>query len=266
MDTAVTWLFVPGHRPERVQKALATRADVVVIDLEDAVPEVDKTDSRARLAGWTAAPGFDLARVVIRVNAYGTPWHADDVAAVVQCGAALMLPKAEPGGAIRALSDRGVPRLVALVETARGVVGAADIADVADRIALGNADLGTELGVDPSNREALSAARGQLVLCSAARSLPRPIDGITTSVTDLDRVRSDAAHSASMGFGGKLCIHPGQLVPTREAFAPREADVAWARSIIAATSGDGTGAVRVAGNMVDAPIIARASEIIQRSL
>lgn len=264
-DAAVTWLFVPGHRPERVHKALATTADVVVIDLEDAVPAADKTDARARLAGWSASPGFDLARVVVRVNAYGGPWYDDDVTAVVACGAALMLPKAEPGEAIRSLSRRGLPRLIALVETARGVMGAADVAEVADRLAIGNADLGAELGVDPSDREALLGARGQLVLVSAAHDLPRPVDGITASVADLDQVGSDASYAAAMGFGGKLCIHPAQLVPTAEAFIPSEEDVAWARSIVAATSGEGTGALRVAGSMVDAPIVARAVEILRRS-
>jgi citrate lyase subunit beta/citryl-CoA lyase len=266
LDLAVTWLFVPGHRPDRVEKALDSPADVVIVDLEDAVPEHAKEQARNVVRRMAAQSRSErLRRVVVRVNSQGSVWYDEDVAMVANSSLAVMVPKAEPGGQWHDLAGSGIHRVVALIETARGVMGAAEVAKSVHRLALGNADLGAELHVDPGNHHALAATRGQLTLASAAYGLPGPVDGITTAVSDADLVRSDAAHAAAMGFAGKLCIHPRQLAPVAESFLPTASELTWARKIVGAMVGEDTGATSVDGAMVDAPVLARARWILGRS-
>ena len=252
-------LFVPGDRPERFGKAAASGADAVIIDLEDAVaPERKEEARRAAVAASLPLPVF------VRVNAAGTPWHAEDLAALA--GAPLtgiILPKAEDPAALATLRallpDEGV--VVALVESARGLAGARELARAAGRLAFGSMDYAADLGC-AHTREALLTARAELVLASRMAGLPAPLDGVTASIGDDALTEADAAHAAALGFGGKLLIHPRQVAPALRGFAPGEEEVAWARRVLAS---GGEGAAKVDGAMIDAPVRMRAERILTRA-
>jgi citrate lyase subunit beta / citryl-CoA lyase len=249
-------LFVPANRPDRFAKAAASGADAVILDLEDAVPADAKDAARAALATQFT----DLA-VIVRINAAGTPPHGSDLSAVaVLRPAAVMLPKAEdPDGVTaicRLLDD--IP-VIALIETALGLSQARAIATVpgVTRLAFGSVDFCADLGM-AHLREMLLPARAELVLASRLARIAAPIDGVTMRLDDPSETASDAAHARALGMTGKLCIHPGQVAPVKAAFAPHEAEVDWARRVLA--SGDG--AVRVDGAMVDEPVRIRARMIL----
>ncbi|MEI4473012.1 HpcH/HpaI aldolase/citrate lyase family protein [Frigidibacter sp. MR17.24] len=253
-------LFVPGDRPERFAKAAAAGADAVCIDLEDAVSPAAKAGARARLAQEIAAAAAG-GPVLLRVNAADTPWHGEDLAAAAALPlAAIMLPKAESAAQVRAAAAGGHP-VVALIESARGLDRAAEIAQAAARLAFGSIDYAADLGIGHT-RFALAQARGALVLASRLAGLPPPIDGVTTAIRDAALIEDDARHAVEMGFGGKLLIHPGQIAPARAGFAPSDEETGWARRVLDA-AGDGA-AVAVDGAMVDAPVIARAQALLAR--
>ena len=263
---AITLLFVPGDRPERFDKAAAAGADLVVVDLEDAVPSAHKTDARNHAATWLSEtpPGVLHA---VRINASDTGEYADDVAALAGLPCLVMVPKAEDPDALREVArllgpDAG---LLALVETATGILRAPGIAavDAVQRLVFGSFDLAAQLGVSPDDREALQSARSALVLASAAAGLPAPVDGVTGDVTDDGRVADDVAYAVRLGFGGKLCIHPRQVAPARAGFRPSAEDVSWARTVVAAV-GEG-GVALVDGRMVDKPVVDRARRILAAS-
>ncbi len=253
---ARTLLFVPGNRQDRFGKAAAAGADAVVLDLEDAVAPDDKAAARARVLAWLAA-GNDA---VVRVNAVGTPWYADDVAAVRDHATAVMVPKAA-----RAADLTGLPEVVALIETAAGVAAARELCAAPNvvRAAFGSIDLATELGVDPDSRTALLHARSALVLASAAAGCAPPIDGVTTTLDDAAVVREDALHAVSLGFTGKLCVHPRQVEPVHEALRPTEDELRWAHAVLGA-SRDG-GVTAVDGKLVDRPVLLRAERLLARA-
>lgn len=253
-------LFVPGHRPDRFAKAAAAGPDAVIIDLEDAVPRDAKDQARANLtAGLAELP------VLVRVNGVGTPWHDQDIAAVARMKpAAVMVPKAESPAAIDRIAAVLGPDLpiIALVETAAGLAGARALAahPAVGRIAFGSVDFCADLGC-AHEREALLAARSELVLASRLAGLAAPIDGVTLAVDDPAAANGDARYALQLGFGGKLAIHPAQISPIRQGFQPSAAEVEWARKVLA--SGDG--AASVDGEMVDEPVRVRARSIIARS-
>lgn len=256
-------LFVPADRPDRFPKALASGADAVIIDLEDAVSPDRKGAARAALSGARDLLSGAASRVLVRVNAVGTPWHRDDLAAASALPlAGIVLPKAESAadvaGAARAA---GVPA-VALVESARGLAAARDTARAAARLAFGSIDFAGDLGCAHS-REALLGARGELVLASRLAGLAGPLDGVTTATGDAAAVEDDARHAAGLGFAGKLLIHPAQVLPARAGLMPSADERAWAERVLAA--GRDGGAVAVDGAMVDAPVRLRAEGIVRRA-
>lgn len=258
---AVTWLFVPGDRPERFAKAAAAGADVVVLDLEDAVAPHAKDAARREVVAWLDRTEVTCA---VRVNATGPLLTADLEALAGSEPRLVLLPKAEEAGLVAGVVDR-LPRgsrVVALVETARGVLEAPAVAAVpgVDRLAFGSFDLAAELGVDPDHGPAMAAARGALVLASAATGLPAPVDGVTGAVDDAQRLADDVAASRALGFGGKLCIHPRQVVPVAEAFAPSADEVAWAADVVAGAGDNGVAVV--GGRMIDKPVVERARRVL----
>lgn len=255
LAAARSFLFVPATRPERFEKAAAAGPDAVILDLEDAVAPPEKDAARALLrTGFTALP------VVVRVNARGTPWHESDLAALAATGAAaVMLPKTEDPADVAAMRDAlGDLPMIALVETARGLAHARAIAAAgATRLAFGSVDYCADLGCDHT-REALLAARSELVLASRLGGLPAPVDGVTVRVDDGAEAQADARHAKSLGMGAKLCIHPRQVAAVADGFAPTRAEAEWARRVMAA----GDGAVQVDGAMVDPPVKLRAAAIL----
>lgn len=258
---AATLLFVPADRPERFAKADGAGADLVILDLEDAVAPENKDTARENAAAWAA----DHA-CAVRINAADTPWYADDVAALAPTSATIVVPKAQDPVRLSALAAALGPdaAIIALVETARGVLEAPRLAGVTGviRLALGSFDLAAELDVDPSDREALLSTRGALVLASAATGLPGPIDGVTAVLDDPATLTDDAGYARRLGYAGKLCIHPQQLRPVAAALCPGADEIAWANRIVESAA---AGVAAVDGKMVDKPVVDRARRILART-
>ena len=224
-------LFVPGDRPERVPKAIAAGADGVIVDLEDAVAPDRKAAARCDIPG-------DRSGVVrlLRINDAGTPWHPDDLAFAAGSGFdGVVLPKAEDAATVDAVRSRlrGGAAVVALVETARGLSAAGEIAAAADRLAFGSLDYAEDMGC-AHTRQALLFARCRLVEAARLAAKPPPLDGVTAAAHDAEAASDDAAHAAQLGFGGKLLIHPRQIEPVRAAFRPDRASVEWAERVLRA--------------------------------
>lgn len=265
LRAASAFLFVPAARPDRFAKAVAAGADVVVLDLEDAVAPEDKAVAREAVASWLAGGGASGASpVIVRVNGAGTPWHDDDVATARAHGVAVMLPKAEPAACPPTLAGAGLP-VVALVETASGVQGAAEVARWPEvvRLAFGTVDFATEIGVDHADRDALGHARSVLALASAAAGLAAPVDGVTVAVRDTDVLADDCRHALSRGFTAKLCIHPAQVPLVAAALAPDEESLRWARAVVEAAAGSAVAVLD--GALVDRPVMDRARSLLARA-
>lgn len=260
LANARSFLFVPANRPDRFSKAATAGADVVILDLEDAVSSSEKELARQQASAWLA----DEHAAVVRINAANTQWHLDDLRMLAQYPTAVMLPKAEQLRSLRAVSSAtgGLP-VIPLVETAAGILALATIcrAPLVARVAFGSIDLATQLGVDPDDRDALLHARSALVMASAASGLAPPIDGVTTVISDLRRVADDSRYSRRLGMTAKLCIHPSQIAAVHQSFAPTSEERAWARRIVDATT-VATSAIAVDGAMVDLPVIERARRIL----
>jgi citrate lyase subunit beta/citryl-CoA lyase len=256
---SVTLLFVPADRPERYGKAASSGADAIIIDLEDAVAPDAKWAAREALCRAGALPAG--AEILVRANARGTEWHDADVAAITGLGlAGIVLPKAEDAGYISDLYGRTKLPVTALIETARGLSACREISRAAGvaRLAFGSIDFCADIGA-AHMRDALLAARSEIVLASRLGNLPPPIDGVTTSIEDAALIEDDARYAHALGFGGKLCIHPKQISSARRGFAAGADEIAWAQRILAAPEG---GAVAAGGMMIDAPVRARARRIL----
>jgi citrate lyase subunit beta/citryl-CoA lyase len=265
---ARSFLFVPGHRPERFAKALASGADAVIIDLEDAVPLDAKDTARsALLSAWADFDADQRARLLVRVNPAGTTWHEADLAAVASLSGlgALMLPKAEnPQQLEHAFTACGVP-VLPLMESAEGVGQMDAIARASGvlRLGLGHIDLQADLRIICGSDEAeIAPIRLAMVVASRRAHLPAPVDGVTTATTDADVLARDAQRSRRFGFGAKLCIHPAQVAGVHQALAPTEAECDWARRVLAAEVAAGGGAFSVDGKMVDPPVLLLARQIL----
>ena len=263
-------LFVPGDRPDRFAKAAASGADAVLVDLEDAVAPRSKAKARDGLKEGLAALPDVRCPIFVRVNAAATEWHAADVEAVLELPAdGIVLPKAEDPGLAAALAERLGPgrSLIALIESPRGLANARPLAETSARLAFGSIDFAVSFGA-AHVREALAAARSELVLASALAGLPGPIDGVTTAIDDAAAIAEDARYAAMMGFAGKLLIHPRQIGPAIDGFSPSEDEIARARTIVEAVEASGAGegaAIAVGGAMVDAPVIAWARGVMARA-
>lgn len=265
---ARTYLFVPGTRPDRFGKALASGADAVVLDLEDAVAPEHKTAARAHVVGWlqTAGPA-DRARSVVRINDSTSDWFADDLTALLGTGVAqIMLPKTEQAQQVRFVVEAlpGV-QVLALIESARGVAQVDEIAGAIGvaRLVFGTLDFALDLDLD-IRRDAvgLSHAAARIALASRLADLPAPVAGVTPQLDDEARLTADLAWARCHGFGAKLCIHPNQVLPIHRALQPAEAELAWARRVLAADAAS-PGAARLDGRMVDAPVVRQARRTLQ---
>lgn len=258
VETAVSLLFVPGNRPDRFDKAMASGADQVIIDLEDAVSPEQKPEARAGLLGWAGRKG-----AVVRINAPGTPWYEEDVLACAEAGvAAIMAAKAEDPGQLEALHARTTRPIIALVETALGIEEARAVAAARGvcRLAFGAIDLALDLGLTGPD-ETLDGFRLRLTVASRLAGLAGPIDGVLTDFRNAPRLEADVRRVAGLGFRGKLCIHPGQVATVSYGFAPSEATIAWAETVVAL----GEDAVALDGEMIDRPVRARALAVLAQT-
>lgn len=269
---ARSFLFVPGDRPERLGKALASDADAVIVDLEDAVAPEAKAGARASLSAlWAGLAAPERARLLVRINAAGSVWHQDDVQALPAWPGlgGLVLPKAECTQTLQGLAAAcpGLP-LLPLVETAAGVQGVQALAASAQvlRLVLGQVDLQLDLGLPTADSDAAWApARWALLLASRCAGLASPVDGVTLAIHDAGAVLADARRSRQFGFTGKLCIHPAQLPALHQGLAPSPAELVWARRVLAAVTQvehHGMGALQLNGRLIDAPVEAQARRLL----
>jgi citrate lyase subunit beta/citryl-CoA lyase len=227
----VTLLYAPADRPELVTKALASTADVVVIDLEDAVAPARKADARSVVAG--AGAGADRP-VQVRVNARGTVWYDEDVALVAALPheIGVRLPKVETSAqVVELIGAVGARPVHLLLESALGVERAYELASVPGvaTVGLGEADLRADLRCD---EDGLGYARSRVVLAARAAGLAPPAMSVYPNVRDPDGLRTSCRAGRALGFCGRAAIHPAQLVPIREAFAPAPDEVARAREVV----------------------------------
>lgn len=256
-------LFVPADRPERFAKALAAGADAVIFDLEDAVAGDSKDRARRLLIEASDLLAASPCPALARVNPEGSPFHEADLSAARSLRiAAVVVPKTESADTVRRVADKAGLPVWALIESACGLAAAREIAAAGARLVFGSIDFAADLGC-AHVREALLFARFELVVASRIAAAPGPLDGVTTSVKDANRIRDDAAYAASLGFSGKLLIHPAQIAPAAEGFRPSEEETVWAARVLAA--GGDAGALAIDGMMIDAPVRLRAQQILRRA-
>lgn len=261
-------LYVPAHVSRFVDKAHERGADAVILDLEDAVPEPEKDAARAALADAVPLAARSGAKVFVRVNA--TDRLAQDLAAAMAAGAdGVMLPKVDAPAQLDAV-PANCRKIIAIVESARGVLNARPIA-VHPRviaICLGSEDFATDTGAVPT-AEVLRMPK--LMLHYAAKAEGKLSLGLLRSAAqfdDGDALRTAAEEAASFGFDGATCIHPKVVAVLNAAFSPSPERLAWAQKVIGAAAEaakQGRGAFLMEGEFIDAPIIARAHAIIARA-
>jgi citrate lyase subunit beta/citryl-CoA lyase len=268
LNLPLTYLFVPGNRADRFDKAIASQAGAVIVDLEDAVAPDDKAAARASFASWYGTCGAAADRILLRINDDSTPWHDEDTALVAETGVrGVVLPKAESASQIdRIASALGASGFVIpLVETARGVVHVNSLANAArvQRIAFGTIDYALDLDLTGDERGFVYPAC-DIALASRAAAIAPPIAGVTPEIGDEAKLLADLDFARACGFGAKLCIHPKQVESIHAAMRPSENEIAWAKRVAAAAESS-PGAVQIDGRMVDRPVIAKALRLLARA-
>jgi citrate lyase subunit beta/citryl-CoA lyase len=263
----LTLLYVPGDRPERVTKALVSDADVVIVDLEDAVAPAHKDQARTETARLLTDAGRP---VQVRINHPDTPWHTNDLALLASLpgDVGARVPKVESAEQVRALAAALPGRsLHLLLESALGVERAFEIATSSDQVAsvgLGEADLRSDLRL--SDDAGLTWVRSRVVVAARAAGLPSPHMSVHPHVRDLDGLTASCRQGKALGFLGRAAIHPAQLGPIREAFRPSDAEVERARTVVARVGDartDGVGAVALEdGTFLDVAMVEQARAVL----
>jgi len=258
-------LFVPASRPERIPKALASGADIVIVDLEDAVALDAKPMARQALAEFLEIAS--AGSVWVRINAADTDDFLEDLALCRdQPGiAGLIVPKAESTRSLAQAGALGRP-LIPLIESAKGLDHLSDLAkaDGVVQLSFGGLDLGLDLGIEPNSKggeEMLVQARYQILLQSRLAGLAPPIETVLPEFRDTATIERTARHAVEMGFSGMLCIHPRQVEIVNATFMPTEEQLAWASRVLEAAERD-AGAGQIDGQMIDAPVMARARRLV----
>jgi len=270
MNAARSYLFVPGDRPERFEKALSSAADAVVVDLEDAVAPPAKAAARDAVA-MLLASASDADRIVVRINDEATPWFDVDLALLRQSQArSVMLPKAERAETIaRVRAARPGIAVLPLIESARGVLAAEALAaaDGVQRLVFGTIDYALDMDLQGplATTVGLDAAASRLALASRAAGRLAPVAGVTAAIADEAALCADMERARAHGFAAKLCIHPKQIAPLHALLAPSTGELAWAQRVLVAADAAGGAAVQLDGRMVDKPVIERARRIVRRA-
>ena len=269
---ACTFLFVPASQPERLGKALASGADMVIADWEDAVAPGDKNAARAALEqAVQTLPAPERARLLVRINPQGTAWFDDDVRALARlaaCGVAgAVVAKAEQADALRQIAATARCALAPLIETVAGLDAIDTLARCPQvaRLAFGHIDFQVDAGMQCAQDEGeLLPARMAIVMASRRAALAKPIDGVTVDTGNAARIQSDAERALRMGFGAKLCIHPAQVATVNQVFAPGAEAVQHAQAVVQAMQAAQGGVCTVGGKMVDAPVLRLAEQTLAR--
>lgn len=261
-------LFVPATRPERIAKALASGADRVIVDLEDAVEEAAKEQARQNLHHFLGERPD--TRILVRVNAPGHWAHHEDLALCHRHAGVIgiLLPKAETPEQVARAHATG-KAVLPIIESAGGLVALAQLAAAkgVERLSFGSLDLGLDLNLRTDSDAAvqvLGHARYAVLLHSRAAGLAAPLDGVYPNIQDMDGLYQHVQFARDMGFGGALCIHPSQVDVIHRALQPSAAELQWARRVLAGAAG-GAGVFKLDGQMVDAPVILRARALVARA-
>lgn len=268
--TARSFLFVPGNRPERFEKAARSGADAVVLDLEDAVPLADKAAARAAVqAAWPMLRGLGVP-LVVRMNAVNHALGSEDLQLLGQLEGldGVMVPKAESAPDL-ALVQAALPAtpILPLIESAAGYHALSSIAGASNvlRLVIGHIDFMADTGLQCSEDEAeLAPLRFAVAMATRSSQLAPAVDGVTVAINDDDQLRRDASRMLRYGFGAKLCIHPRQVPVIHAVMAPSADDVAWAQRVLEANAQSGGAAVQLDGRMVDLPVVLQAERLLAR--
>ncbi|WP_265529921.1 HpcH/HpaI aldolase/citrate lyase family protein [Sphingomicrobium marinum] len=256
-------LFLPASRERAIAKARESAADLVILDLEDAVAEADKEAAR-EAAVAAVAKTWDKP-VAIRVNGTGTQWHAGDVQAVTRSGADfIVLPLVSDPDEVSAISGRTGQPVLAMIETARGVMRADAIAEQAAGLIVGTNDLKNDLRLpEAAGRQEMRFAIQQVLVAARARGIAA-YDGVFNNLEDDEGFVAEAAESHLLGFDGKTLIHPKHIAACQRAFRPSDAEIERARRLVAACE-ETSGAVSFEGEMVEAMHLASARRLLARA-
>ncbi len=280
-----TALFVPGTRPDRVDKALKAGADVIIIDLEDAVPWGQKEETRSKVREKVLEHGG--RKTIVRINAIGSGFCQGDLDEIMVKGlGCIMLPKVESPEQIREINHRlltleekrgmppGTVSIIPLIESASGVQNVFPIlserTDPARVLtaAFGAADYSLDLGIEITKQglELIYPRSRIAVACRAARIEP-PLDTpFMIDLKDMEGLKADAMRAKQLGFQGKLCIHPNQIEPCHAIFSPTKEEIQYAERVIQAfeeAEAGGVGAIQLDGRFIDYPVVERARRTLE---
>ena len=254
-------LFLPASNPRAIEKARGTAADLVVLDLEDAVKPDDKAS--ARNAAVAAVASEWRMPVAIRVNGVGTEWHSLDLDAVARSNADLVVvPRAISAHLVHGVAEAVNKPVLAMIETAAGVLAAPQIASSAAALIAGTNDLRSDLRLPlDASREPISTSLQLTVLAARAAGVPA-FDGVFNGLDDSQGFLKEAAEGRRLGFDGKSLIHPNQIEPCHRAFAPSAAEVERAKALVEAFDG---GAERFGSEMIERMHVETARRILERA-
>ncbi len=254
-------LFLPASNPRAIAKARESAADLVILDLEDAVKPDDK--DAAREAAVEAVAGEWPMPVAIRINGVGSEWHSLDVAAVSRSAAQLaVVPRVASAHLLHGVREAVGKPLLAMIETAAGVLAAHEIAGEAAGLIGGTNDLAADLRLPAdAGRGPLQTALQTIVLAARAASVP-VFDGVFNALKDIDGFVAEAEEGRRLGFDGKSLIHPDQIAPCNRTFAPTQAEIEQAERLVAAFTG---GAARLDDRMIERMHVEAARRLLRRA-
>lgn len=253
-------LFLPASNARAIEKAKALPADMVVLDLEDAVRPEDK--DKARAMAVEALPAFEGRRVAVRINAFGSDLFGQDVVAFRHMpNVGIVLPKAEDAKQAHESGRLFSHHALAMIESPRGIANARAIAAETDALIAGTNDLGATLGLPAGSRAGLAYSLQAIVLAARLHGIAA-FDGVYNVLDDLDGLAAECAEGRLFGFDGKSAIHPTQIEAINRGFSPSDAEIAAARRLVEA---DAQGAERHEGRMVEALHVAQARALLAKA-
>jgi citrate lyase subunit beta/citryl-CoA lyase len=254
-------LFLPASNPRAIARAREAGADLVVLDLEDAVKPEDKES--AREAAVAAVESDWPMPVAIRINGVGSQWHGSDIVAVTHCNADLLVvPRVEDKEELSFVRTQSGKPIAAMIETARGVLAAHEVTHDCAALIAGTNDLRADLRLPlDATREPISASLQLIVLAARAAGIA-VFDGVFNKLDDADGFLAEAQEGRRLGFDGKSLIHPDQIAPCHRAFAPSDAEVERARSLVEAFHG---GAERFGDEMIERMHVQAARRVLERA-
>lgn len=276
-------LYVPANNRRFIDKAHTRDADGLILDLEDSVPAGERNAARAALQDSVRCAGSGHSDVLVRINAGAPDADADLDAAVIPGVTALVIPKAESPRQVAEISQRvealeatrgiesGAIRFLVLIESSEGLLDAREVARADPRVvalSLGSEDFAAETGMQPNEDNLLLPKQLTLFAARAAGVMPLGLVGSIAAYQDIEALERIALRSRGLGFEGASCIHPSAVPVLNEAFSPSRFDVEKSKRIVAAgerAAAEGRGAFELDGRMVDAPVVARATRLLQRA-